>query len=163
MRLGTGFVLIAALCIQVASAGELVDKMDRFTQKRKLAWMSSLRSSDPAAMGANTSVFFKGDEAVRVFVYLAGGFEKARFRSCDRTYWLADGQPVTAESYSYKQTDLDAPPVRKLELLTSVFTPAAFKQLASAQVVEYKVCESEGVVPAEDVEGLRQTLKAFDK
>lgn len=156
MRQHLLIVLLFGVLPQLAAAGQLIDQHDRFTQKRELKWMSDVRSADPQAMGLNASVYFvNGDRPFQVLAHLAGGFEQIEYANCNQVYWLASGEPVTPIEQQYKILPRKVQGTY-LEVFTSVFSVEDFQRLASAASVEYKVCNTVGAVPVEDLEGLRQ-------
>lgn len=150
--------LIAALiACSAAAAGELTDRHDRFEQKRDLQWLSSVRSADPQAMGLTASVVFSSDQPVKVLAHLAGSFARIEYADCNKVHWLADGTPLEIESSTYRLLPRNEPGAY-IEMFTSIFTVEQFARLARASVVEYKVCNTEGVLPAEDLAGVRQMI-----
>lgn len=154
--LNNATTLLAALIVCcAATAGELTDRYDRFEQKRDLQWLSGVRSADPQAMGLTASVVFNGDQPINVLAHLAGSFERIEYADCNSVHWLADGSPVRPKTSTYRLLQRNQPGAY-IEMFTSIFTVDEFVRLARAKVVEYKVCNTEGVIPAEDLDGMRQ-------
>lgn len=149
--------LAAALSFTL-QAGELVDKTDRFTQKRELKWISHIRSETPSEMGLTASILFpSGETPSGALVHLAGSFERLEYANCHMTDWLADGAPIKPASNTYQVLPRKDSP-RSIEIVTSVFTVSQLKQLASARLVEYRVCRDEGRLNDKDHAGLRDLV-----
>lgn len=154
--LATAF--LAAVLSVAAQAGELVDKTDRFTQKRELKWISHVRSEKSSEMGLTASVYFHVNERPsRVLMHLAGSFGALKYVDCHVTDWLADGARVKPELNTHQVLPRNDSP-RSIEIITSVFTVSQLKQLADAQLIEYRVCRDEGRVVADDHAGLRELV-----
>jgi len=152
-------VALSFALFTTAHAGELLDRTDRFTQKRELKWVSHIRSEAPSEMGLTASiVFLPGDVPGNALVHLAGSFAALEYTKCHVTDWLADGIPVKPKSNSYQALPRNDSP-RSIEIVTSIFSIPQLKQLAAAQQVEYRVCRDEGRIPAVDHDGLRELTK----
>lgn len=157
LRMIIATILAISLSLSI-TAGELVDREDRFTQKRELKWISHVSSETPAKMGLTASIFFHPDgHPGRAVVHLAGSFERVEYASCHMTNWLADGEPVKPESNSYQALPRNDSP-NPIEIVTSVFTISQLKKLAAAQLLEYRICRDEGSVPEKDHAGLRNLV-----
>lgn len=157
LRMAVLVVFLASLSFTL-QAGELIDRTDRFTQKRELKWISHVRSETPAEMGLTASIVFAiGDLPSAALVHLAGSFDGLEYANCHMTDWVADGVPLKPSSNSY-QVLPRKDSSRSIEIVTSIFTVTQLKQLASAQMVEYRLCRDEGRVPTEDQAGLRDLV-----
>lgn len=162
-RITITMFLFAALANSSLFAGELIDQEDRFTQKRELKWVSHVRSSDPAELGLTASVYFVGSAVpANALVHLAGSFDRLEYASCHSTAWLADGVPIKPSATSYQTQPRKGSP-HSIEIITSVFTISQLRKLATSQSIEYRICNDEGRVPAEDHAGLRQLVGKLEQ
>lgn len=153
--------LIILSRVNLVAAGELKDQYGRTAQKRELKWFSSVKSSDPAAMGLTAWVFFGNGSRSPMFVtaHLAGMFSQLQYSTCNTIYWLVDGRPITPDETSYQEIPRGGG--RSVEVITSTFSVKQFQQLVKAETVKYKICTTEGVVPQEDLEGVRRMMSAL--
>lgn len=146
--------LLAFLVSGSASAGKLVEKVDRFKGTRTVAWESF---SDPdRGYSFNVYAFYSKSDDPRPLGYyslLVPPFGTDSFSGCSDNYWLIDDKSApelkaTFESMGSSQTFRSSPSRSVLE------------KIATAKKVEFKICNTESALDASDLDGIRKLLDA---
>ncbi len=156
MRMPAKALILLAMTSSAVSAGALLDKTDRFTGTRYVAW-NSIPEND-REFGLSTSAFYPKDASsptsysFTLTTYSSAG----EYSECHHTAWLIDGQRSTEMEGKYERS-ADSRVV--IERFTTKATRDLLTKVAAAKLVEFKVCGTEGVVSASDLNGVRQVLK----
>lgn len=158
MRIFTAMVAIGLLSTSLmVHAGKLSDETDRFTGLRSISW--STVPSEPETYTFNTYAYIPEKRDAWYVVELITWADAARYRSCNFVNWLVDGRRATELNAVYEPSYAGSATV---ERFTIKGDRKAIEAFASAKKVEYSVCGDEGVVKAEDLEGLRQVIAASE-
>lgn len=150
-----GLVLLSSPLL--AHAGKLSDETDRFTGLRSVSW--STVPSEPEAFTFNTYAYIPEKNVAWYVVELLTWADTARYRSCNFVNWLVDGRRATELNAAYEPSYAGNATV---ERFTIKGDRTAIEAFASAKTVEYSICGNEGMVHAEDLEGLRQVIAASE-
>lgn len=156
MRIITAIIALGMLNSPLmAQAGKLNDETDRFTGLRSISW--STVPSEPETFTFNTYAYVPEKNAPSYVIELLTWADTGRYRSCNFVNWLVDGRRATELNAAYESSYAGSATVERFTIKGDLTAIEAF---ASAKAVEYKVCGDEGVVRAEDLEGLRQVIAA---
>lgn len=151
-----GVVILLAVSMP-SIAGVFRDEVDRFSGSRAVTWRAV--PSEPGSFGLSVAAFIpKGWEAPLDYtVTLTTWSSRWQFLQCNHTYWLVDGDPYPAMETAYEN---DMGSSATIERFTARLERSELVKLASAEKIEFKVCNVEGEVSRAGIEGMRQVLEA---
>ncbi|MEB6589657.1 hypothetical protein MXM82_11005 [Pseudomonas asiatica] len=156
MRISTAVIAAGLMGLSLlAQGGQLKENLDRFTGTRSVTW--STLPSGPEQFAFSTSVYIpeKGEPVyiLQLFTYA----DISRYQTCHFVDWLVDGRRAPELQAEYGS---DSAGSASIERFTITADRKTLENLSSAKSLEYKVCNDEGAVLAEDLNGLRQVLAA---
>jgi|GEM_PF-2895371 len=151
-------VAAAAFFISIsATAGVFKDETDRFTGNRAVAW-DSLPSKANEFAFSTVALFYKGSTApVYYKVQLMTWGDRAEFRDCHHTNWLVDGVLDPYLEYEYSASSAGSATIERFDKQVDRVN---LQRLASAKLIEFQVCSTEGKISQSDMEGMRKVLDA---
>ena len=153
------FVISAALLLIscASNAGVFKDEVDRFNGSRSVTWTSI--PDEAEGFSFSTLVFYPKSDAAP-FAYSIEIMTRAdhwQYLDCHHTDWLVDGvrDPYLEMEYSHSMAGSST-----MERFTKRVDRQNLERLASAKLVEFKVCGTEGKISEKDMEGLRKVVEA---
>ncbi|MBF8732797.1 hypothetical protein IRZ59_20385 [Pseudomonas guariconensis] len=149
--------LVALAGLVLAGGGQKVlavtinDSTDRFSGVRTISWEPIPSRAEEFVL---TSSLYKGKEAKvsRLSVELLTYGHSQQYESCNHVYWLADGIPVDGIPTDYSAEFASGVVIERFKLKPA---DGALDKLASAKKVEFKVCNTEGIVSDNDLSGFK--------
>jgi len=154
MKYRISATLLALLVSGSATAGKLVEKVDRFKGTRTVAWESF---SDPnRGYSFNVYAFYSKPDDSKPFGYytlLVPPFGTDSFSSCSENYWLVDDKPVPELKAAFES-------MGSSQTFRSTPSRSVLEKLATAKKVEFKICNTESALDASDLSGIRKLLDA---
>ncbi|RTY64334.1 hypothetical protein [Pseudomonas veronii] len=151
-------VAAAAFLISIsATAGVFKDETDRFTGNRAVAW-DSLPSKANEFSFSTVALFFKGSTTPGYYkVQLMTWGDSAEFRDCHHTNWLVDGVLDPYLEYEYSASSAGSAIIERFD---KQMDRVNLQRLASAKLIEFQVCGTEGKISQSDMDGMRKVLDA---
>ncbi|OAI84867.1 hypothetical protein [Pseudomonas putida] len=127
------------------------DSIDRFSGVRTISWAPI--PSGPNQFVLTSALYGDKDMAVsRLSIEILTYSDTQQYRSCNHVYWLADGKPVAGMATDYSAEITSGTVIERFKLRPA---EGALENLASAQKVEFKVCNTEVVVSENDLNGFK--------
>lgn len=133
--------------------------VDKFTGQKKISWAKHYRSSfdlyQNGEFGKTVSVTIdpKTKEWVSSII-LSKDSKEHRYLRCKTTNWLVDGKIIKPKAVLF-DSKINRNPVHVSEMLIVGFSKEDFATLAKANKIEYRVCNDEYEMTAEEKEGIR--------
>lgn len=157
MRTHGKALILLAMMSTAAHAGVLLDKTDRFTGVRGVAW-NSIPANEGEFSLSTLAFYAEGESTPRSYsleltTYSANG----EYATCHFTSWLIDGKRAPELEGKYVH---DPAGNVVVERFTASVSRDLVAKVAAAKLVEFKVCGTEGVVSSADIDGARQVLDA---
>ncbi|WP_025804626.1 hypothetical protein [Pseudomonas chlororaphis] len=153
------FIISAALLLfSCASyAGVFKDEVDRFNGSRSVSWMSIPEEAEGFSL--STMAFYpKGYAAPYAYrIELLTRADRWQYLDCHHSDWLVDGVRDPYLEMEYSNTVAGS---STMERFTKRVDRQNLERLASAKLVEFKVCGTEGKVSEKDMDGLRKVVNA---
>lgn len=138
-----------------AAAGVFGDKTDRFTGSRVVAWTTIPSGAETFAV--STFAFYpKGQtKPYQYQVQLITYADSMQYYDCNQVDWLVDGQsaPYLTTKYSADRSASAA-----IERFDIILDRAALQKIATAKLVEFKVCGTESSINEADMAGLKRVF-----
>lgn len=151
---------IAAMALVVTTptnAGVFKDDTDRFTGNRSVTW-NSLPSQANEYSFSTAALYLKGSSKPGYYrLQLMTWSNNAEFRNCHHTNWLVDGVLDPYLNYDYSATSAGSAIIERFDKQVD---RANLQRLASAKLIEFQVCSTEGKISQSDMEGMRKVLDA---
>lgn len=128
------------------------EKQDRFSGVKTYSW-----NAGPNYRPLSPALFMNaGPDGVKDgLVVLSGTFREWEYLRCSQTYWLADGERVLALSQDHDGTTGGA---GVIEHVSSLFGVAELRKIAAAKSLEYKVCNDEFRLTADQLAGFKLAI-----
>lgn len=142
-----GIVLTSV--VQQATAVTLNESVDRFSGVKTISWAPL--PAGPEKFALNSSLYSAQDQS-RLFVDLVTYSRHQQYGSCNFVFWLVDGKQLDGVDTEYSAEPAQGAFLERFKLKP---TDAALRTLASAHKVEFKVCNTEGVVSDNDLNGFK--------
>lgn len=140
-----------------ASAGVFKDETDRFTGNRAVKW-DSLPSQASEFSFSTVALYLKSSAEPGFYkVQLLTWGDRAEFRECHHTNWLVDGVLDPYLEYEYSSTSAGSGVIERFDKQVD---RTNLQRLASAKVIEFRICGTEGKISQGDMEGMRKILDA---
>lgn len=151
-------VAAAAFLISIsATAGVFKDETDRFTGNRTVSW-DSLPARANEFSFSTVALVLKGSMAPGYYkVQLMTWGDSAEFRDCHHTNWLVDGVLDPYLEYKYSTSSAGSATIERFDKHVD---RANLQRIASAKLIEFQVCGTEGKISQSDMDGMRQVLNA---
>lgn len=151
-------IAAAAFLVSIsASAGVFKDETDRFTGNRAVTWDSLPAQANDFSF-STAALYLKGSPEPGYYkVQLITWGNSAEFRECHHTNWLVDGVLDPYLEYEYSTTSAGSAVIERFNRRVDRTT---LQRLASAKLIEFKVCGTEGKISQSDMEGMRKVLDA---
>ncbi len=157
MRYRAPIAAVAFLVSISASAGVFKDETDRFTGNRAVTW-DSLPAQAHDFSFSTVALYLKGSPRPGYYkVQLMTWGDSAEFRECHHTNWLVDGVLDPYLEYEYSATNAGSAAIERFDKQVD---RANLQRLASAKLIEFQVCGTEGKISQSDMEGMRKVLEA---
>lgn len=147
-------LLMLAEASLTAFAGQISDKTDRFQGSRLVAWESYTDKGFDYSYNVYAYYSKANDSAPMGYYSMlvpARGTES--FASCNHNYWLVDGAPAPNLQATYDGSS-------GVQIFRTNLTRVDLERIASAQSVEFKICNTEAAVSAGDIAGVKKLLDA---
>ncbi|MNK98509.1 hypothetical protein D3C87_1188750 [compost metagenome] len=140
-----------------ASAGVLKDETDRFTGSRVVIWNSLPSKADDFSL-STVALYSKGSPTPGYYrVQLMTWSDSGQFMECHHTNWLVDGTLDPYLEFEYSSASAGS---AVLERFDKQMDRTNLQRLASAKLIEFQVCGTEGKVSQSDMDGMRKVLEA---
>lgn len=153
----TSIIMLVCVTSISANAGVFKDDTDRFTGHRAVSW-DSLPSQSGDFSFSTVALSLKGSPSPGYYkVQLITWGDRAEFRDCHHTHWLVDGDMDPYLSFEYSTASAG---LAVMETFSKEVDRANLQRLASAKLIEFQVCGTEGKVSQGDIDGMRQVLEA---
>ncbi|MFP5424693.1 MAG: hypothetical protein ACLGJA_02435 [Gammaproteobacteria bacterium] len=142
--------------VLAASAGtswavSINDSVDKFTGIRKVSWTPV--PSRPEEFTLTTALYVTKDSGLsRLNISLITWADHQQYESCNHTYWLGDGKRIDGMNEEYSVSFANGAVIETFKLNP---TQEALGALEAAKRVEFKVCNTEGVVSENDLSGFK--------
>lgn len=150
-------LVIGVISAATAQAGIFEDKTDRFTGVRSVSWNTIPSQAESFAV-STVALYSKGSAAPNQYIFQIITYSStSQFDGCPYVDWLIDGEPATGLQAKYSRVGADSATIERFTLRPSRETLA---KLASAKLVEFKVCNVESSISPDDMGGLRKVLDA---
>lgn len=157
MRYRAPIAAVAFLVSISASAGVFKDETDRFTGSRAVTWDSLPAQANDFSF-STVALYLKGSPRPGYYkVQLMTWGDSAEFRECHHTNWLVDGVLDPYLEYEYSATNAGSAAIERFDKQVD---QANLQRLASAKLIEFQVCGTEGKISQSDMEGMRKVLEA---
>jgi len=135
----------------MAAAVTINDSVDRFTGIRKVMWTPV--PSKPEEFTLTTALYMRKESGLsQLNISLITWADQQQYKSCNHIFWLADGKRVDGMNSEYSATHTNSAVIETFKLNP---TSEALGELESATTVEFKVCNTEGVVSHDDLSGFK--------
>lgn len=146
---------IAALATSIqANAGELTEKVDRFTGTKMVAWQSYRDPGGGYSYNAYAHYSKASDpQPYGYFTLLLAPAGTASFTACSFNDWLIDGVPAPELAGQYENKGGS-------QTFRAELPRKALEKIARAKSVEFKICNTEGALSASDINGVGKLLNA---
>lgn len=149
-------LLLAMVFCASSYSGALKDQVDRFTGERTVKW--STLPSGPEKFSLGTLATFSSSGAEQGYIlFLTTYSSRPQYSGCSRVYWLFDGKPAPDLVNDYEVSAGNDAVIEHFRLNVS---RADVQRFASAKRIEFKVCNTESEISQDDLNGLREVLKA---
>jgi hypothetical protein len=157
MRAFSNCVAIGILSFSAASqAGVFEDKTDRFTGMRSVAWNTIPAGAESFAV-TTAAYYSKGSPAPDGYVFEIITYAKtSQFDGCPYVDWLIDGETAPDLKAKYSSNSAGSATIERFSMSPD---RATLTKLASAKLVEFKVCNVESSIGSDDMGGLRKVLE----
>ena len=142
--------LFLAVCAQLmassASAQHVTDEIDRFTGDRKIAYTAAGVKHPGQPIVTLKTFTLNGDTLVManfgIFPPPTGryGVQRFAYNQCHEVNWLADGKPVAMGQVTYSFQRINTSLV---EIISQHIPIEKLREIGSAMLVEYRICNSE--------------------
>lgn len=156
MRAFSTCLAVALLAISATShAGVFEDKTDRFTGVRSVAWQTIPAEAESFAV-TTAAYYSKGSPTPNEYFFQIITYANtSQFAGCPYVDWLIDGEPAPYLNAKYSSDSTGSATIERFAM-----TPdrATLTKLASAKLVEFKVCNAESSISSDDMAGLRRVL-----
>lgn len=139
----------------VAQAGVFEDKTDRFTGVRSVAWQTI--PSEAESFAVTTAAYYsKGSPTPNEYFFeIITYADTSQFAGCPYVDWLIDGEPAPDLKTQYSSESTSSATIERFAMRPD---RATLTKLASAKLVEFKVCNVESSIGSDDMAGLRKVL-----
>lgn len=159
-------VLAATVLASLSASAQVRDEQDRFEGKRKLGYTSVERVELRVPRFDFVTLFDEAGNAEAVSFMVTIGNSSTRDRasawqylSCHSLRWLVDGSPISLPDPIHRGRVIRGGVIETL--LVRVPIDEA-RRLATAQMVEYRICNDQFAMPASAISGLREMLGKLD-
>lgn len=143
--------LVALSSANSAQAVTINDSVDRFTGIRKVSWTPV--PSHPEGFSFTTALYASNDSSLsQLNISLITWADHQQYKSCNHTYWLGDGKRIDGMNEEYSVNFAKGAVIETFKLNP---TREALGALEAAKRVEFKVCNTEGVVSDDDLSGFK--------
>ena len=157
MRYCAPFAALVFIVSHPASAGVFKDETDRFTGARAVTWNSLPSKADDFSF-STVALYSKGSPTPGYYrVQLITWSDSGQFRECHHTNWLVDGTLDPYLEFEYSSTSAGS---AVMERFDKQVDRTNLQRLASAKLIEFQVCGTEGKVSQRDIDGMRKVLEA---
>lgn len=141
---------------ELALKGEITDKTDKFTGEREIKWQVSgiVDSQYTQTIVPEKFSVIKGKKQYNELLITKKGRSPVK---CDETHWLVDGKKFNLKPYNSGLTA-----ARDFYLQLNIYRPtnAQLKQLANANQIDIKICNNEYSFTQNEINGLKELVKA---
>lgn len=158
--LGCAFFSISC----VAYGQNVTDKVDRFTGVRTILYGNPADALEDAPKIASAIRVKDGVPSASIAIFTvsySGGRSRSswRYLRCHSVNWLVDNQPMKLPSVVHRGEVIHGGVEERLFQSLSVDD---LRKMASAELVEYKICNDEYKFQSLDMEGLRELIQTLD-
>jgi hypothetical protein len=150
-------LVIGLIAPAIAQAGVFEDATDRFTGLRSVSWNTIPSQAESFAV-STVALYSKGSAAPNQYLFQIITYSStSQFDGCPYVDWLIDGEPASGLQAKYSRDGAGSATIERFTLRPSRET---LVKLASAKLVEFKVCNVESSISPDDMGGLRKVLDA---
>jgi hypothetical protein len=153
MRRAASAILILMMAAP-AVAGILQEGSDRFSGTHHVRWSSIPGQSGGFAL-STTAFYGKNDRPPAYSIALLTWSDSWQFLDCSFLSWLVDGSPAPYLQSKYSHSMAGTATMERFDIRIS---RENLEILAGAKLIEFKACNTEGVVSESDLDGLRQVV-----
>ena len=141
---------------ELALKGKITDKTDKFTGEREIKWEVSgiVDSQYTQTIVPEKFSVIKGKKQYNELLITKKGRSHEK---CAETHWLVDGKKFNLKPYN---SGLTAAAHFYLQLNIYRPTDAQLKQLANANQIDIKICNNEYSFTKNEINGLKELVKA---
>lgn len=158
-------VVAVGLALSGSALGQAVeDSTDRFTGARLIKYMNPAPSTESqpriaAAIQVKDSTQTASIAISTVAYSNRSGSSSWRYLRCHTLNWLVDGKPLVMGRVIHSGDTFRG---GVTERIIQVLEVDQLRQLSSGTLVEYKLCNDEYQLTADDLVGFREMLTALD-
>lgn len=154
---------ILTLGLPGSALAQVTDENDRFTGERKIKYESQTKYplGQPSR---HARIIVKGGSATGAATFIIGNMADRRtgtawkYLRCNRVDWLINGAPA-----DFGEAIHSGQVVRGgvIEIISVPMSPDQIERIGSAATVEFRICNDEYQLSAEDIAGFRRVAEIY--